>query len=70
VAAQVVPAQVPHPTAFHWLLGHWLLGHWLLGHPSGGRGLAVLYAQREWLIRLIIYKAALIVISDPPAAGP
>jgi len=39
-----VLAQVPHPAAFHWLLGRWLLGHWVLSHPSGGRGLAVPYA--------------------------
>src|SRR5262249_44558171 len=49
VAAQVVPAQVPHPTAFRrvlglqalglWMFALWMFGLWLLG--PGGFGLWV-----------------------------
>jgi hypothetical protein len=80
VAAQVVPAQVPHPTAFRrvlglrvlglWMFGPVVLGPWVHGHPSVGRGLGgVPYARRAWLIRLIIYRAAVTVISDTRPRG-
>src|SRR5262249_42939696 len=112
VPAQVMAAQMPHPTAFRralspgglglWGLGQgglglgvpglgglgvWGLGLWAPGlgapglgvlslgvlslgmhsHPSVGRGLGgVPYARRARLIRLIIYRAVVTVISDTP----